>query len=374
MVSARNFREQPLRVAIVGAGRVARYHAGAVRTVGRKARLVGVTDTSTAKAQALIDEHAGPEVPAFDDVERMLAEVDAELVCVCTPPGSHTPTALHALRHGAWAFVEKPLCESLAQVDELAAAEAETGNRVVGVQQWRAGSGAKLVQRFMREGVFGRSLAVVANTLWYRDDDYYAVDWRGKWASEVGGTTVGHGIHTLDLMLALVGQWTEVRAMAATVARQIEVEDVSAAAVRFECGALASVMNSALSPRQESYLRLDCAHATVELRHFTFYKNDDWTITPVEGHEEIARRWKREIGDDVPPTQGSQLADVIRALEKGEDPATNLAEIRRTIEFVTALYKSAATGEPVTAGSITADDPWYQHVGGLAALAAMDGR
>ncbi|MEM8873478.1 MAG: Gfo/Idh/MocA family oxidoreductase [Planctomycetota bacterium] len=371
MIEARNFRDQPLRVAIVGAGRVARYHAGAVRTVGRKARLVGVADTTPGKAQALIDEHAGPEVPAFEDAEHLLSETRPELVCVCTPPGNHAATALLALRHGAWAFVEKPLCESLAQVDQLAAAEEETGNRVVGVQQWRAGSGAKLVKRFMDEGVFGRALAVVANTLWYRDDAYYAVDWRGKWATEVGGTTVGHGIHTLDLMLALMGPWSEVRALAATVARKIEVEDVSAATVRFENGALASVMNSALSPRQESYLRLDCAHATVELRHFTFYKNDDWSVTPVEGHEEIARRWKREIGDDVPPTQGSQLADVIHAIESGDEPATNLAEIRRTIEFVTALYKSAATGEPVTAGSIGVDDPWYQHVGGMAALAAM---
>ena len=59
-------------------------------------------------------------------------------------------------------------------------------------------------------------------------------------------------------------EWEEVVAMAPTLDRQIEVEDVAMAMVRFGSGAVGQITNSALSPRQETYLRLDFQRATVE--------------------------------------------------------------------------------------------------------------
>lgn len=64
---------------------------------------------------------------------------------------------------------------------------------------------------------------------------------------------MGLGIHARDHLLHLFGDWTEVRALAATLDRAIEVEDVSMALVTFANRAVASIVNSALmSPRQEA--------------------------------------------------------------------------------------------------------------------------
>ena len=81
-------------------------------------------------------------------------------------------------------------------------------------------------------------------TLWYRTAAYYAVPWRGKWATETGGTTAAHGIHAMDFMLWLLGDWAEVRAMVGTLFHDIEVDDVSMANVRFANGVLANITNS----------------------------------------------------------------------------------------------------------------------------------
>ena len=49
-------------------------------------------------------------------------------------------------------------------------------------------------------------LVGVCNTLWYRPDDYYAVPWRGRWETELGGVSMCLGIHLLDLLLFLLGE------------------------------------------------------------------------------------------------------------------------------------------------------------------------
>jgi hypothetical protein len=60
------------------------------------------------------------------------------------------------------------------------------------------------------------------------------------------------------------------------------VEDVAMASVRFSGGAMANITVSALSPREESYLRFDFQKATVDLTHLYSYKNADWRFSVVK--------------------------------------------------------------------------------------------
>ncbi len=103
----------------------------------------------------------------------------------------------------------------------------------------------------------GRPLVAHCQTTWYRNAEYYAVPWRGRWESEGGGPAMGHGIHQMDLLLDLMGPWSEVRAMAGRLVHDVETEDVSTALVRFESGALATIVNSVLSPDEVSRIRID---------------------------------------------------------------------------------------------------------------------
>jgi predicted dehydrogenase len=169
----------------------------------------------------------------------------------------------------------------------------------------------------------------------------------------------------MDLFLWLLGGWREVMAMMATLDRAIEVEDVSMALVRFESGALGSIVNSVLSPRQESYLRFDFQKATVELRHLYRYTNADWQYSIPEGapYQDELEQW-RAMPADVPASHTAQLAALLDCRERKERPITSGPGVRPTIEFIASLYKSAITRTPVERGSITPDDPFYHAMNG----------
>jgi predicted dehydrogenase len=202
-------------------------------------------------------------------------------------------------------------------------------------------------------GELGRPLLATCLTQWYRDGAYYAVPWRGSWASEGGGPTMGHGIHQFDLLLSVLGPWREVTAVAARQARPVDTEDVSMALVTFDSGAVATVVNSVLSPREVTELRFDYEYATVELTHLYSYTDDDWRVTPAPGHEAIGARW---AADPAPGDSGhnGQIAAVYAALDAGQPPPVTLADTRPTVEFVAALYASAFTGERVRQGALPA--------------------
>lgn len=355
-----------IRVAIVGAGGIAGHcHLPALRAQAHRAEVVAAVDVDAARVKAFCAEHGVPT--AYTDLAEMLDAERPDLVHVCSPPFAHAEQVIACLTAGAWVWCEKPICLSLAEFDAISAAERaagraakDTAERAAGraagpyacaVAQHRFGSGA----RHLRGLDLGRPLVAQCVTAWFRGHDYFDVAWRGRWATEGGGPTMGHGIHQMDLMLAVLGRWAEVRAMAGTLDRRTETEDVSLALVRFESGALASVVNSLLSPREESYLRFDYAEATVELRHLYGYGNADWTCTP-------ARLWRPE--QDVTSSHTAQLAHLLNDYERGARPEVSGASARHTMELITAIYAAAFTGRPVHPTDLTPENPFYHGMNG----------
>ncbi|GLW64077.1 oxidoreductase [Actinomadura rubrobrunea] len=351
------------RVAIVGTGGIARIcHLPALRAERARAEVVAAMDVDAARVEAFCAEH---EIPAaYTDLDRMLEEARPDLVHVCTPPAAHAAQVVACLNAGAWVLCEKPPCLSLAEYDTITAAEGADGPYAAVVFQHRFGSGARRLGRLIDAGALGRPLVAQCVTAWYRDQDYFDVPWRGRWATEGGGPTLGHGVHQMDLMLALLGEWAEVRAMAGRLDRRVETEDVSLATVRFESGAMATVLNSVLSPREESYLRFDFTDATVELRHLYGYGDGDWVYTPAPHvSEETAAAWTAPQAE-VPSSHLAQLSALLDCVERGERPPTSGRGGRQALELVTGIYKSAFTGRPVARAELTPDDPFYHHLHG----------
>ncbi|MGY0021747.1 Gfo/Idh/MocA family protein [Streptomyces sp. YJ-C3] len=352
----------PLRTALVGTGGIARSsHLPALRTLEAEGEVVvaAAVDVDESAVRACADEFGIPY--AATDLDAMLAEVRPDLVVLCTPPAVHRQQAEAALRGGAWVWCEKPPCPSLADFDAIEAAEkgGDADPYAAIVFQHRFGSGARHVRGLLRSGALGRPLVAHCQTTWYRDSAYYAVPWRGRWATEGGGPAMGHGIHQTDLLLDLLGPWSDVRGMAARLVHDVETEDVSTAQIRFANGALGTVINSVLSPDEVSRIRIDCAHATVELTHLYGYRNADWRITPAPGvPEETVAAW-RDFGTDEPSSHLAQLRALVADIKAGRRHATSGAGGRQTLEFITALYKSAFTGAPVRAGEIGPGDPYY---------------
>lgn len=348
---------------VVGTGSIAHAHAAAVTAHAGRAAVVTAVDIDARRAEDFAAGH-GIAHWSTDLAEALVARPD--LAHVCTPPGSHVPLALQCVEAGVPVLLEKPPALSLAEIDRLLEASEVNGVEVAVVFQHRFGASGLKVRQLLQEGTLGRPLVAVCDTLWYRPPEYFAVPWRGKWDVEGGGPTMGHGIHQFDLLLALMGGWTEVSAMAARLSRETATEDVSTALVRFDNGALATLVNSLLSPRETSLLRIDTERATVEVEHVYGYAKEDWRITPAPGHE--------SVGDSLAPVTGGgrschqdQMGAVLDALDAGSPLPVPLREARDTLELVAAVYASAFTGRTVRKGEMGPGHPFYTRMDGTGA-------
>ncbi len=359
---------RPVRAAIVGSGNIAgARHMPAVQAQDGAVEVVAVVDVDGERARSFAAQWGIPA--AYDELGEMLGAERPDVVVVCTPPVAHREAVIRCLDAGSWVWCEKPPALSLAEYDEIAGHERDGGPYAAYVFQHRFGSGAQRLRQQIRDRELGSPLVGVCNTLWYRAPNYFDLPWRGRWATEGGGPTMGHGIHQMDLMLSLLGDWSEVRAMMGTLERDVETEDVSLACVRFESGALVSMVNSILSPRETSYLRFDFTDATVELSHVYGYGNDDWTWTPAPHVTDEARIASWRPVENVRSSHGAQLAELLASFRARERPRASGRDGRRVLELITGLYRAASTGEAVRREAIGVDDPFYWTMSGDAGIA-----
>ncbi|WP_435110803.1 Gfo/Idh/MocA family protein [Nocardiopsis synnemataformans] len=354
----------PIRVAVVGSGGIARgRHLPALAALGDRVDVVALADLDASLVAATADEWGVPG--RYTDLDALLRAESPDLVIVCTPPVAHKDAVIASLDAGSWVWCEKPPALSLAEYDEVRAHEGgEHGPFVSYVFQHRFGSGAERLRRHLAEGTLGRPLVGVCNTLWFRAPDYFEVPWRGRWETEGGGPSMGHGIHQMDLMLSLLGDWSEVTAVMSTTARSTETEDVSMAIVRLESGATVSVANSLLSPRETSYLRFDFEHATVELEHLYGYDNAHWRWTPAPHVRDTDAVASWPPVEDQPSSHRAQLAALLDAMGRGERPRASGRDGRRALELVAGMYRSALTGTTARRRDLTPDDGFYHAMHG----------
>jgi predicted dehydrogenase len=341
-----------LRVALTGTGSVARLHAEAV-AAHPAARLVAVHDRTPAVAESFAAAWAVPA--AYGSLDELLRAERPDVLLICTPPAVHLAQAEAAFAAGAHVVVEKPPAGSLDELARMRAAADAAGRELAVVFQQRTGTAAAHVRGLLREGALGRPLLAMCHTLWHRGSDYYAADWRGRWETEGGGTTLGHGIHQLDLLVHLLGDWESVEARLWRLDRDIEVEDASTATVRFASGAVASVVSSAVSARETSAIRIDTELATIELAHLYGHGRENWRITPAPGVDpKRAAAWTLPE-DDEPSGHEPLLRAVFDALLAGAGLPEVATGAERTFGLVAALYASAdADGAPVGPGDIAA--------------------
>jgi len=351
------------RLAIIGTGQSVGNHLTAVKALGDRVELVAAVDTDEARMKSVCSENNISH--GYTSASAMLTAERPDLVHIVTPSATHKDLIIECLEAGAWVFCEKPLCASLAEFDEITRAEQTTGGYVSTVFQWRFGSAAKHLKHLIAENALGKPLVGLCDTLWYRTQEYYSNPWRGKWATAIGGPTVTLGIHLMDLFLWLMGDWDEVYARIGTLDREIEVEDVSMALVQFKNGAMGTIVNSALSPRQITSLRLDFQEATVELNALYRYTNENWRISIPDNAANTAplRHWQA-LTTNTSGRHEIQLAEILDCMATNERPPSSGEDARRIVEFIACLYKSGATHQPVQRGEIQPDDPFYHAMNG----------
>jgi len=340
-------------VGIIGCGMIARFHARALADV-RGAKLVGCYNRTADKAEAFAAEFP---CKVYTKLDEMLADPQIHAVSICTASGAHMEPAVAAAKAGKHVIVEKPLEVTLSRCDAIIRACEKSGVVLATIFPSRFHDSAKLMKQAVDQGRFGRLTMGDAYVKWFRTQQYYdSGAWRGTWKLDGGGALMNQAIHSVDLLLWLMGPVAEVSAYTAMLAHErIEVEDVATATLRFANGAL-GVIEATTAAFPGSLKRVEIhgsqGSAVLEEENIKTWHFAKMTKRDEQLLERMADRTKTGGGAADPKAIGHhgharQFQDTFDAIKRGRAPLIDGAEGRRAVETILAIYQSAATGKPV---------------------------
>ncbi len=194
--------KQSIRTGIVGTGYIAEFHARAIAAL-KGVELVCVCDANLASAQAFATAW---NVPAsFDSLESMLRIERLDCVHVLAPPNSHHLLAKRALQSGVNVFLEKPMCTSVDEANELLAMACDKGLRV-GVNHNFLYAGAyQRLREVVHSGVLGPLDHVSFNHFFELGQIRFG-PFDAWMLREPGNVIVEIGPHLVSALLDLVGK------------------------------------------------------------------------------------------------------------------------------------------------------------------------
>jgi UDP-N-acetyl-2-amino-2-deoxyglucuronate dehydrogenase len=372
-----------LRVAIVGSGIIGHNHAAAIQRHPRL-RITALVDPSAEandRLAASIQEATGMAPERFAELAAALDGGAVDLIVITSPSGTHAALAETALAAGAHVVVEKPIDASLPAARRLArlAAEAEKRGQLCSViSQHRFDPASVAVAHAVRTGAFGSVTSALASVPWWRGQDYYdSAGWRGTWRQDGGGATMNQGVHTLDLLLWLLGRPVEVSAQTGTLAHdRVEVEDVAVATLRFESGALA-VLHATTAAYPGLPVRLQI-HGS---RGSAVIHDDQLEFFHAAGADGTAGAGANQAGAILPAAELRdavktddafvvghlrQYHDIVDAISLGRPPEVDADQGMLAVAVVKAVYLSAHLNQPIAVDAVL--DGAYDQ-----AVASMEG-
>ncbi|MEQ1616176.1 MAG: Gfo/Idh/MocA family oxidoreductase, partial [Hyphomicrobiaceae bacterium] len=264
-----------LNVAVVGVG-IGAKHLEAYAELPDLYAVQTICDLDADKANATAALYNGAAaVTRFADLMTMPG---LDVIDICTPPNTHRSLTEQALAAGFHVICEKPITGSLADVDAIEKAAANAKGTLSPVFQYRFGNGLQKLKLLQDKGICGTPYLATIETSWRRDADYYAVRWRGKWDTELGGCCLSQAIHAHDILSYVNGSVKNLHARLATRVNPIEVEDCAAVSIEMANGSLATLAVTLGAAEELSRIRFMFSNLTVESRSAHPYRigDDPW--------------------------------------------------------------------------------------------------
>lgn len=233
-----------MKYALIGCGRIATNHIKAVEN--NHLKLAAVCDTDPEHMEILLAKHGlerDSSIVRYTDYQKLIEEVQPDLVGIATESGVHAKIALFCIEHGVHCIIEKPIAMNMEDADEIVRRSREKHVKVSACHQNRFNLAVQETRKALEEGRFGKLSHGSIHVRWNRNKEYYEqADWRGKWATD-GGALMNQCIHGIDLLRWMFGD--EVEEVYGVTRQQLhdylEAEDLGLAIIKFKNGAVATV-------------------------------------------------------------------------------------------------------------------------------------
>ena len=338
------------RLAIVGLGLVGKRHAEAIDRVKHVELIAAVEPSEVGRGHAV-----DLGVPCFSSLSEMFTRERPDGVILATPTPLHVEQGLECVAEGCPTLVEKPVATSAEEAGVLVEAAREANVPLLVGHHRRHNPLIQKARAMIDAGEIGQIRAVHSNCWFYKPDYYFdAAPWRKlKGAGPISVNLV----HDVDLIRYLCGEVISVQAQAAPSARGFENDDVAAAVLRFENGAIGTitVSDSIVSPwswemtareypdyppTSQSCCLLGGTHGSLSVPDLTLwdYRSE--------------RDWWQPISATTLPRAASdplvnQLAHFSAVIAGKDGPLVSGDEGLKTVRVIEAIQMAAKSGETV---------------------------
>jgi predicted dehydrogenase len=248
---------KPIRLALVGAGRIAQTHLEALAQV-EQVSLRAVVEPRAAAGAAVAEQK---KVVLFTDYANpeLLALVDA--VIICAPPNVHHAIAKHFLSNGIHVLCEKPLTMLSREAEELVKLAREKRLQLMMASKFRYVDDLIKAKALLEAGILGR-IILFENTFCGK------VMMKDRWNSnrEIagGGVLMDNGTHSVDIARYLLGPLNEVQAQEGIAAQGLEVEDTVRLQFRTRAGVMGMIdLSWSINKDSESYISVFGSEGTL---------------------------------------------------------------------------------------------------------------
>jgi len=342
----------PLRVGILGAGFMGSAHAACYDRLG-----VPIEMISSRSAAKVADRQPATRWSA--DFEEVINDPAVDCVDITLPNHLHRDAALACARAGKPFLIEKPLARNVAEATEIVEAAEAAGLPAVYGENVRFKPSMLRAKTIIDEGGLGKILMLRANEV---HNGPFHSDW--FWDSDLtgGGAVIDMGIHGIFALEWFMGSKVTRVYAEAGVLKWAEhcrgtTEDSAVVVLRFENGGLAELVVSwaiagGIDVRFEVFgsagtAYLDSARAA---RGLTIYSEPGYgrgldAETKERPHVAGTQGWSWPTADEW--SEHGHLAEIRHFLACAaglETPICTLADGRRALQIVDAIYRSVRTG------------------------------
>ena len=320
-----------LRWGLLSTARINRLIIPAVRASARS-ELTTVASRSLEKARAYAAEWTIPR--ALGSYEALLDDPDIDIVYIPLPNSLHVEWTVRALEAGKHVLCEKPLALTVAEVDRIADIARRTGRVATEGFMYRHQPLTHAVDALVKSGrlghVRGFKGAFTFPLTRERDVRFDAALGGGSlW--DVGCYPVSYACMLANALPAEVFGWQQTSASAIDLEFAGMMRFADGSVAQFDCGFIGPFRAEMEVIGRDAALRVERPFRTDELSRMILMVGDARETLPFPA---------------APPFAG-EIADIEAAALDAQAPRVTLAESRRTVATLCALYESARRGLPV---------------------------
>ena len=329
-----------IKFAVIGCGHIGKRHAEMVLR-NPEAELIALVDTHP-KEKLGIDHF---DVAFFSNIDAFLdANLDIDVVNVCTPNGLHAEQSIKALEKGYHVVCEKPMGLSKVECEQVIFKALQMSKQVFCVMQNRYSPPSVWIKDVVSKGILGDIFMVQLNCYWNRDERYYKKDgWKGKQELD-GGTLFTQFSHFIDIMYWLFGDIKNIQGKFKDFTHEhlTDFEDSGFVSFDFINGGMGCINYSTAVANQNLESSITIVGSKGSVKIGGQYMNEV-EVCNIEGYE-MPTLEASNPPNDYGPYKGSAanhhyvIENVVDTLKGRTTMTTNALEGLKVVEIIERIY------------------------------------